>query len=210
MFKKYLYGIPFFALALAVLLISVLRSASVSYVFASSTQANLPILGTKTIDVVYQFPYPGSILPDSPFWSLKAMRDKVWYFLSGTHLKKAELALLFSDKRLMASKILFENKKPDIALSTLSKGEKYLEIATYEEDIARKSGFDTSSFLIKLVTASLKHRQIIEEEILPIAPEDGKPEIIKIENYSKNVYKTSRDALNSSGIEPPRNPFDSP
>ena len=35
----------------------------------------------------------------------------------------------------------------------------------------------------------------------------AKPEIIKIQDYSKNTYKSSRDELNSLGIPFPKSPF---
>jgi hypothetical protein len=90
----------------------------------------------------------------------------------------------------------------------LSKSEKYLEEATKMEARARESGEDTSAFLVKLATASLKHRQVIEGSILPMAPEDGRPEVIKAGDYAKNAYNFCRDALNSKGIATPKNPFD--
>ncbi|KKR26448.1 MAG: hypothetical protein UT58_C0012G0003 [Microgenomates group bacterium GW2011_GWC1_39_7b] len=186
-----------------------MRSTAVSYVFATPLSSPTAVLN-KVTEIDYELPFPGKVLPDSMFWVFKVMRDKLWYGLSFSHLKKAELALLFSDKRLGAAKILFEKKKPDIALSTLSKSERYVEIATNEEDRARKEGVDTSKFLEKMTVAALKHRQVIEEEILPISPEDAKPEVIRLENYSKNAYKTSRDALYSKGRSVPINPFDRP
>jgi hypothetical protein len=202
--KKYLLGFLTFAAAFVILSVSVKASSSVSYVFATPVPFN--ILGAKMPEIDYTIPYAGRIGPDNMFWSFKVVRDRIWYLFTSGYLKKAELALLFSDKRLAASKKLFEDKKPDIALSTLSKGEKYLEIVAKEEELARKGGVDTSIFLSKMATASLKHRQLIEE-ILPLAPEDAKPEIVKIEDYSKNTFKYSRDALNSKGMLVPNNPF---
>lgn len=186
-----------------------MRSTAVTYVFATPLSSPASVLN-KVTKINYELPFPGKILPDSPFWVFKVMRDKVWYALSFSHLKKAELALLFSDKRLGAAKILFEKKKPDIALSTLSKSERYMEIATNEEDLARKEGIDTSKFLEKIAVSAIKHRQVIEEEILPISPEDAKPEVIRLENYGKNAYKSARDALYSKGKSVPIDPFDRP
>ncbi len=205
--RKYLYGFAVFALALGVLSVSVLRSASVSYVFAVSSPSPSLTATPGTVKVDYQFPFPGKVMPDSPLWSLKAGRDILWYKITFNHSKKADIALLFSDKRLQLARALFENKKPDIALSTLTKGEKYLEMAAAEEEAARSKGEDTSTFLIKLATAALKHRETIEE-LMILAPEDAKPEMIKVEDYSKNAYKVARDALNSKGIPSPKDPFD--
>lgn len=206
--RKFLLNSGAFIFALLILSVSLFRSASVAYVFATPTPPATPVLGAKSIDIDYQFPFPGEIQPDSSLWTLKVVRDRIWYLVSFNSLKKAELALLFSDKRLLSGVYLFENKKPDIGFSVLGKGEKYLEIAAREEEKARLGGIDTSEFLIKLANASLKHREIIEESILPISPEDARAEIVKIEDYSKNAYKTSRDALNSLGKIPPKDPFD--
>jgi len=203
--RKYLLGLVTFAVAFGILSVSVLESASVSYVFA--TPPPDPTLVSEIPEVDYQLPYPGRILPDSPFWVVKAARDKIWYTITVNPEKRAELALLFSDKRLAASKILFEKKKPEIALSTLTKGEKYLEISWGNEELARQKGSETSALLTKLAIASLKHRQVIEE-ILPMAPEDARPLIIKVEDYSKALYKAASEALNSKGIPSPKNPFD--
>jgi len=159
------------------------------------------------MEIDYQMPYEGKVLPDSPLWVFKAARDRIWYFITASPLKKAELALLFSDKRLVSAKILFERKKPDIAISTLVKGEKYLEVAVGQEAIARSQGYDTSVFLERLAVASLKHRQMVES-LIPLVPEDGKPLVIKTENYSKNTYIAAKEALNSENLPIPINPFD--
>ncbi len=194
-------------LATAILLVSVLRSASVTRVFTSPTPAAEFILGSKTSEVNYRLPYQGTIIPGNPLWSVKAARDKMWFLVTVNHLKKAELALLFADKRLAMSDSLFQNKNPGIALSTLTKGEKYLEIAAKEEGLARKEGMDTSSFLVKFALASLKHRQIIEESIIPIAPEEARPDIVKANDYAKSSFKAARDALNDRGLPVPESPF---
>ncbi|KKU10422.1 MAG: hypothetical protein UX13_C0012G0006 [Candidatus Woesebacteria bacterium GW2011_GWB1_45_5] len=205
MIRKILLSLASFVFAFAILSVSVLESASVSYVFATPLPQNL--LGAQVSEVDYQVPYPGKISPDHFLWGFKAMRDKIQYMFTRNPLKKAELALLFSDKRLVLSKTLFENKKPDIALSTLTKAEKYLEIAVIDESVARSEGHDTLEFLTKLATASLKHRQTIAE-ILLLAPEDAKPDIVKTEDYPKNAFKAARDVLNSKGIVAPKDPFD--
>lgn len=211
--RKYLYGISAFVLAFAILSVSVLRSCLVPRVYGYATPP--PIITTVTVPtptpfIDYVLTYPGGILPDNWLWYFKAARDKAQYMITSDSLKKAELSLLYSDKRLGASKTLFENKKYDIAASTLSKGEKYLEQAVQDELTARKAGIKTNDFLIKLANASLRHKQIIEQEVLPLSPEDIKPGIVKAEDYSKNAYKSSRDALSSSGIIAPKDPFNSP
>jgi hypothetical protein len=43
--------------------------------------------------------------------------------------------------------------------------------------------------------------------LLPMVPEQGKPVVIEIENYSKNTYKDARDGLYSKGLPVPIDPF---
>ncbi len=203
-----MYGVGAFVLAFAVLSVSVLRCSNVSpaYGFSSPIPSSIPS-PTPVPTVFYPLPYPGRILQDNWLWYFKAMRDKIQYMVTVDSLKKADFALLYSDKRLGSSLTLFQNKKPDLAVSVLAKGEKYLEIAAGDEEAARKVGLNTNDFLTKLATASLKHREVIETQILPMAPEDLRPEIIKTLDYSKNTYKQCRDALAGKGIEAPKDPF---
>jgi hypothetical protein len=41
-----------------------------------------------------------------------------------------------------------------------------------------------------------------------MVPEQGKPTVIAVENYSENSYKAARDALYSKGMLAPIDPFD--
>jgi len=206
MLKKILLVSGVFAFAFAILSVSILTSSAIVYPSVGPMiQGNGPKSDASEIN--YALPVAGTVLPDNPFWPLKALRDKVWYLITPSPLKKAELALLFSDKRLVAAQTLLKDGKPDIAVSTLTKGEKYLEIAASEEKLAKSQNYNTSAFLTKLATASLKHREIIES-LLPMVPEQGKPLVIKTEIYSENSYKDARDGLYSKGLPAPIDPFD--
>ncbi len=201
-----MYGLSAFGLAFAILVVSLFKSATVKYAFGAAIPTPSANVKADNFQIDYFLPYPGKILPSSPLWSIKAVRDFLWYHLTTNPLKRAEIALLFSDKRIGSSQVLFENKNSDLGLTTLTKSEKYLETAFQDEEDARKRGMDTSNFLTKYSLASLKHRQVIDQ-ILKTAPEDAKPGIIKAQDYSKNGYKFSRDVLNSKGIPVPKSPF---
>lgn len=205
MFRRIVYILSAFFVASLVLMASVLRTASIKYAFALPSTPSPASAQPVLID--YSFAYPGSILPDSPLWFLKAIRDRVWFWMTTDPGKKADLALLFADKRLASAKILFEKNKPSVAFSTLTKGEKYLELAEELGKANMKTGADTVPFWQKLATAALKHREVIDE-ILKTAPEDAKPGIIQAQDFSKNCFKEARDALNSKGAPVPENPFE--
>lgn len=186
--------------AFAVLTVSVLKCASVPRAFSPMvlSETNTP---TEKIKIDYVLVYPGKIMPDSPLWYVKALRDKIWYNVTLNTSKKAELNLLFADKRLSMAVSLFKDNKPDLGLSTLTKAEKYLEKAI-------PLNAENSEYLKKLALASLKHREVIENEILFISPEDLKPEVNKLTSYSIGTYNKTRDLLRSIGLISPTNPFE--
>jgi hypothetical protein len=210
MWRKLLVAASTVTLAFAILFISVFRTASVKYEFSDvKTFDNHEsyVLGDKDVHVEYSLPFPGKVLPDSPLWPIKALRDKVWLFLTTNDSRKAELKLLFADKRLGSAQLLFEKNKPEIGFTTLTKAEKYLEEAVTQEQINRGMELDTTEFLQRLANASLKHYEVMEE-ILRIAPDDAKPQVVSSQDYSKSAYETVRDALFEKGIQPPESPFD--
>lgn len=198
-------------LAFGILFTSVLKTATVRYSFSETVA--LEASGTKVlgeadeIKIDYFLPYPGRILPDHPLWPLKALRDKLWLLVTTDIGRKVELKLLFADKRIVMSKILFEKNKAEIAFSTLERAEKYFQEASELEEVNRKEGMDTKESMDKLAKAALKHRQVMEE-ILLIAPEDAKPKIIATENIALTIYEKKRDAMLEAGMIPPESPFD--
>lgn len=207
MLRKLIIAAPLYILAFVILFISVLRSAAVRYDFSNvegSYRSHVLESGEYTID--YELAYPGRVLPDSPFWQLKVLRDKVWIFITTNDGKKAELNLLFADKRLASSKLLFENGKPEYGMSALVKAEGYLLRASEIEKKNRANGEDTDEFLLRLSKASIKHALIIEE-ISTIAPGGAFAEVHKQLNYPKIVYVDARNILLDRGVSPPNNPF---
>lgn len=188
--------------AFAILLVSVLKSASITYTYSPVVLADKVDSKTTYEPIDYLLAYPGKVNPGSLFWYPKVVRDKAWSAITFNKVKKTELNLLFADKRLNSSLELFKANKPDLGFSTLTKAEKYLEKAIPQSS-------DDSEYLKKLATASLKHKEVIRMEILPIAPEDLRPEIILVENATSEVYKKVRDLMLSKGLVPPQDPFES-
>ncbi len=113
-------------------------------------------------EVDYFLPYPG-ILPDHFLYPLKMIRDRIWLWLTINPLKKADLLLLFADKRIGAGRALVEGNKIELGITTLTKAEKYLERAANQERIANQENEETEDFVGKLLMASLKHQEVLSE-----------------------------------------------
>lgn len=212
MFKRFVVIFLVILFAFTILFISVLKSAAVkySYKLEGADKSDSSVIGQNEvlegIFIDYYLPAPGPILPDHPLWKIKALRDRLWLIITTDRDKKADLYLLFGDKRLAAAKILYEKGMFNLGFSTLSKGELYLKQASEEEDNLRKRGVDTVDLATRIVKASYKHRQIIKQIIL-IAPNDGKTDIVIIENSTKGIYGDKLPLFQSRGIVPPVDPF---
>jgi hypothetical protein len=164
MFKRLFSIIGIIILALGILYISLLSVAKGSRpslaVAGKGSLTTIVATPTSTAKVQYYLVYPG-MLPDHPFYKLKMMRDKIWDFLTTNSLKKANLLLLFADKRVGAGQVLIEGNKIPLGLSTLIKGEKYLERAVEQTIIAKEKGGNISELAGRIRLAILKHQEIL-------------------------------------------------
>lgn len=211
MLRRLAVYIAVLVFATGILFTSVLRTAAVKYEFSDSPNFQNGevsyVLGESTANIDYKLAYPGKVLPDNPLWPVKALRDRVWFFITTNPSRKAELLLLFADKRVAMSKNLFEKGNADIGYSTLTKAEKYLARAINQEKENRAEGIDTSEFLQRIALSSLKHYQVMEE-IKDIAQEDAKPSVTNTQEETKKAFEEARNAINEIGGQPPENPFD--
>ena len=114
------------------------------------------------IPVDYMLPYPG-LLPDSPFYFLRATRDKIISFLISDPLKKSEFDLLQADKRLSAGVYLGNKNKFEMAATSISKGENYFESALEKAREAKKAGQSVEDIAQRLDKSAQKHEEVIKD-----------------------------------------------
>lgn len=123
------------------------------------------LVKTPQQKVIYNLPYPG-LLPDSPLYITKIIRDRITDFLTRDNLKKAELYLLYSDKRTSMSLVLASKGKSQLAIDTFVKGEKYfLKIPELLKSAKKQGTQAPSSFVETLKLSNAKHKELIEELI---------------------------------------------
>lgn len=194
-----------FTLAFGILLVSIFDASVITYPDSEAKTASSG--GCDIPNINYYLPPAGRVIPDNPLWKIKALRDRIWFEITPSHLRKAQLALLFADKRLVMAQTLYEKGETSLALVTLTKAEKYLPIALHEESIARNQGVDTNAFLMQMSLASLKHKEIVEE-MMQLVPDSDKATVAQNEVYANEMYKTVSEVLNSKGIPISKNPFD--
>lgn len=109
----------------------------------------------------YQLAYPG-ILPDSPLYKVKLLRDKVLLFLTRDPYKRTERYILFADKTLNASSQLVDKGNIPLAVHTAFRGEHYMTLMVDEFKSAVYSGRDFNMDLAKKAyEASDKHLEVL-------------------------------------------------
>jgi len=154
---------------------------------ASTTPTPLP----TPASVDYFLAYPG-ILPGQFLYPFKMVRDRVWLFLTTDPLQKAQTLLLFADKRLGAGKVLIENGKEELGITTISKAEKYLEKALIQGRVAKEKGEDAKKFLESLVKASKKHEEVLLE-LQEKVSENGRKVVEEMLKYPQTIYKEAEE-----------------
>lgn len=138
--------------------------------------------------VVYELPYPG-ILPDHPLYFLKIIRDRINEFLTRDSLKKAQLYLNYSDKRIAMALSLNKKGKYQASINTFSKGEKYFEKIIYLLKEAKKQGNQAPSSFLELVKLSnAKHNELIGE-IMKSSPQGLQEDINQLLDLNLKIKK---------------------
>lgn len=193
--RALILGLPIL-LSGIVLFVSIYRATGVKYQFSSPNDSSIgqPVFVSG---VEYSLPFPG-ILPDNPFWFLKAFRERLNLYFTYDPLEKAERTLFLADKRLSAAEKLAQKGKYSLAIATATKAEKYLETAMVEGKNADVRGEDASGFFETLSKAALTHRQLLDI-MMASAPEDAKPILNKTMDSSKSVYEQAGHFLNERG-----------
>ena len=138
--------------------------------------------------VIYNLPYPG-LLPDSPLYITKVVRDKITDFLTRDNLRKAELYLLYSDKRISMSLVLASKGKNQLAIDTFAKGEKYFLKIPGLLISAKKQGTQApSSFVETLKLSNAKHKELIEE-LIKTLPQGLSQPLTQLSDLNQQIHR---------------------
>jgi hypothetical protein len=155
--------------------------------FVQSSPKPSPLEASAAAQKVdYILVYPG-ILPDHPLYSLKMIRDRILEFLTRDTIKRAELFVLFADKRLGAARALIEGGKADLGATTIAKAEIYLERAIDQASLAKQEKKEMGDLFDKLEKSQKKHIEVIEELLIK-APDSAQPGL-------KSALKKSQESL---------------
>ncbi len=174
---------------LAILVVSLLSANSPQ----AAEELAMPVATPAAQMVQYYLPYPG-ILPDSPLYKIKAVRDMVVLWTTFNPAARAQKQLLYADKRIGAALALTEGSKSSLGTSTATKAEKYLEQAVDWAVRETKNGHDVKSFLHTLDNATAKHLEILDTLKSRVSGDDSQA-LDKVEMNTKLLQKKIFDSF---------------
>lgn len=115
--------------------------------------------------VQYDLPYPG-MLPNNPLYVLKQARDWILDKLITDPVKKTEFYILQADKRLAMGMMLVDSGNGNLAETTVSKGEKYLNNAVQLLTSVQTQGREIPAYLLEHLKLSLaRHEEVVMQQI---------------------------------------------
>jgi tetratricopeptide (TPR) repeat protein len=164
-------------------------SLSINLLSAKALAITEEAASSSPQQVNYELPYPG-LLPDSPLYFLRIIRDRIVGFLISDSLKKSEFNLLQADKRLNAGIFLFNKGKIPLAFSTISKAENYFSQALDKIEEAKKQGENISEVEGKLKNALRKHEQeleILTKKVNSDYKESFEKELEKVKSFGERL-----------------------
>lgn len=120
----------------------------------------------QTEETSYKFPEVNT-LPTHPFYGFKKVRDWLWLTLTSGPAKKAKLILLFADKKIAESRLLFANNQPQAALDAAEEGVSQLQKAKTTLDSVVATSQNRNQLLDlrnEIFKAGFAYRQILESK----------------------------------------------
>jgi len=160
-----------------VLLMSLLAISNPALVHPNTESASLmpdtEASSASLARIEYYLPYPG-LLPDSPLYKIKALRDRIALWLTFDPPEKARKELQFADKRINAAIFLMQGSKVSLGVTTATKAEKYLESAVSLTIEQFKNKKDVKSLLTELDKSANKHLEVLRDLLIKVTGDDRK------------------------------------
>lgn len=147
--------------------------------------ANLA-LATSTIDL----PKAG-LTPNSPFYFLDTIDEKISLFFTFDKVKKAQKAEKFSEEKLAEAKQMSDDNTTDKIDVALNKYDEYLNEAIDDANTAKDEGKNVDEVLATVSEAIQKHLVVLAEVYAKV-PEQAKS---AIQNAITNSSKGQENAL---------------
>ncbi len=144
--------------------------------FSEKTTTVLAQVEVKGESVEYMLPFAG-LLPDNPLYYFKEVRDNFWLFFTRDNMKKAEVLILFSDRKTSAAQMLSKKGKWEQGAETMLEAEQDFKRMVDMVILSKNQGVSPEvAFIAQMKQSNRKHREVIEG-LLAETPEGSRKQL---------------------------------
>jgi len=150
----------------------------------------LTFLGITVLAQEAELPSPG-LTPDSPFYFIDTLAEKIVMFFTFGAEKKAEKAMQYAEEKLAEVKAMAEKNKIQALERANQKYQEFLRLANMKTQEAKEKGKDVEELAVLITEKTLKHQEVLIE-IFEKVTEEAKEGIQKAIEVSR---KGSEEAV---------------
>ncbi|HEX8966001.1 MAG TPA: DUF5667 domain-containing protein [Patescibacteria group bacterium] len=144
------------------------------------------------LNAKYQLAYPG-LLPDSPLYILKVLRDKIMAMLITNPSKKVNFYLLQADKGIAMIPLLVQKNEMSLAKTTALKAENNYTLITFVYK-SNNTKPDAATYK-KLLSAANRHQEVLAGLLSKVSADDAKV-FQQVINFSKTNVEELQKVYN--------------
>ncbi|MBU0975599.1 hypothetical protein KJ918_02265 [Patescibacteria group bacterium] len=148
------------------------------------------LLGVISFAQETELPDPG-LTPDSPFYFLDTLAEKISLFFTFDIVKKAEKAFQFAGEKLAELEVMVKANKIDSLKKAGQKYQEFLDLANQKTKEAKEKGRNVEELAVLITEKTLKHQEVLIE-VFEKVPEEAKAAIEKAIEVSR---KGSEEAV---------------
>lgn len=164
------------------------------------TTATLAEEATQSIKTVEEPIYTPKLLPDSPFYFLKTIKERIELFLAQTPEAQAEKYAELATRRIAEVKQLVKKEKPGFVEKLMKKHKEHLDKAEEKIEEAKKKGRDVERVLAIVAEATSIHQKVLAE-VYEKVPEQAKEAIEHAMEVSSRGQERALEAISKEKRE---------
>ena len=154
-------------------------------------------LGIGILAQETELPDPG-LTPDSPFYFLDTLGEKIGMFFTFGAENKAEKALKIAEEKLAETKVMAERNKAQAIEKANQKYQEFLSLANQKAKEAKEKGKDVEELAVLITEKTLKHQEVLIEVFEKVS-EEAKTAIEKAIEVSRKGFEEALKTV--SGVK---------
>lgn len=151
--------------------------------------------------------YTPKLLPDSPFYFLKRIKEGIELFLAQAPEAKAEKYAELATRRIAEAKVMIKRNKNQFVVKLMEKHQEHLDKAEKKIEEAKEKGKDVERVLAIVAEATSIHQKVLAD-VYEKVPEQAKEAIEHAMEVSSRGQERALEAISKEKREQLRQHFE--